>query len=83
MIRRFVAGKTYFESFYEKIFDILVEYNIDKGYDWLCDLFFDFEEALFSFKIENFDCIIKFSYVDNVAEDLSPASFTKVVTLRI
>ena len=40
------------------------------------DLFFDFKEALTSFKFENFDYILKFTYVDYVVEDLSPVSFT-------
>ena len=45
------------------------------------DLFFDFKEALTSFKFENFDYILKFTFVDYVVEDLSPVSFTKVKPL--
>ena len=50
-----MSRKTYFENFYEKASEILVGYNVGKGYDCLCGLFFDFEEALSSFKFENFD----------------------------
>ena len=49
---------------------------------WLCDFFYNFEEVSSSFKFENFDQILKFSYVDNVAEDFLTVSFTKVEHLR-
>ena len=46
-----------------------------KSYDRLYSLFFDFEEALTLFIIENFDNIFKFTCVDNVAKELNLPKF--------
>ena len=50
-----MAHKIYFENFYGKVSEIIVGCNVGKGYDCLCDLFFDFEKVLSFFKFENFD----------------------------
>ena len=50
-----MAFKTYFENFLGKFSEILAGCNVGEDYGCLCDLFFDFEEALSSFKFENFD----------------------------
>ena len=71
-----MARKRYFDNFYEKVFEILVACDIGKGYDCQCDLVFEFEEALSSCKFEYFDYILKFTYVDNVVEDVLLVSFT-------
>ena len=42
-----------FESFYKKDSETLIGNNVDKGHDYLCGLFFNFREALASFKFEN------------------------------
>ena len=49
----------------------------------LCDLFFDFKVVLKAWKLEVFDWILKYTYVDKVAEDPLPVIFTKVVPLSI
>ena len=56
--------------------------NVSKGYDCLCDLLSDCEEALTSFKFENVYQVLKFTSVNNVAEDPLPVHFIKVVLLR-
>ena len=71
-----------FSNFYEKVSEALIGGKKSKGYDCLWDLFFNFVEPLTSFKFKNFDHILKFIYVDNVA-DLSPVNFTKVVPLKV
>ena len=48
-----MAGKTCFENL--KIYKTLIGDNVGKGYDCLYVLFFNFEEALTSFKFKNFD----------------------------
>ena len=40
------------------------------GFDCWCDLFFDFKETITSFKLESFAYFVKYTSVDNVAEDL-------------
>ena len=50
-----MAFKTYFENFLGKFSEILAGCNVGEDYGCLCDLFFDFEEALSSFRFENFD----------------------------
>ena len=44
-----------FENFYEKVSDIFIGENVRRGYDFLRNLIFDFEEALTPFKLEIFD----------------------------
>ena len=48
----------------------LIGDNIGKGDEYFCDSFFDAEEILTSYKLENFDWILKFPYVGNVANNL-------------
>ena len=43
--------KIYFENFYENVSEMLVGYHVGKGYNCLCNLFSDFEEASSSFKV--------------------------------
>ena len=66
---RFVkACKARFESFYEKASKKLIGDDVGKGYDCLCNLFFDFEQGLTSIKSENFDEILKLNNVINAAD---------------
>ena len=55
---------------------------VDKGYDCLCDLCFDSEEALTSYKFENVYQILKLTLLEDVTEDPLSVHFTKVVPLR-
>ena len=71
-----MARKIYFDNFYKKVFEILVACDIGKCHDCQCDLFFEFEEALSSCNFDYFNYILKFTYVDNVAEDVLLVSFT-------
>ena len=51
-----MVRKTYFEFFfYGKVSEILLGCNVGEGYGRLCDLFFDFEEVLSSFKFKDFN----------------------------
>ena len=53
-----MASKAFFEIFYGKVSETLVEENVGRSYYCLCYLFFDFEEALTS---PHSKILIKFS----------------------
>ena len=78
-----VASKAWLETFYETVSKTLPAGKLGKDYDSLSYLFFEFEEALTSFRFEYFDQIVKLNYVNNVAKNLLPVNFTKVVPSKI
>ena len=61
-----------FARHWRKASKTLIADNVGKGYGCFCGLFFDFEKALASFSL-NSSSILKFTYADNVAENLWPA----------
>ena len=69
-------------NFYEQVSEALIANNVGKIKDCLCNLIFDFKEVLTIF-INNINNIInqnitnEFRYVDNVVEDVLPASYTQ------
>ena len=58
---------------YAKFSETLIRGNIGKGYDYLCDLFFDCKNTLTSLILEIF---IKFSF--QLCSDLLSLNFAKI-----
>ena len=77
------ASKAWLEVFYETVSKTLPADKLGKDYDSSSYFFFEFEEALTSFRFEYFDQIVKLSYVNNVAKNLLPVNFTKVIPSKI
>ena len=70
-----MTRKAWLCDFEEKACETLIGDNVGNGYNCLCVLFFNFEEALTSFKIENFYKIFKFTYFDNLVKELNLPKF--------
>ena len=73
-----MAHKAFFENFYEKVFEALIEDNVGRCYDCLRDLFSDFEEAL---TYSNLSILIKFSSL--LMEIMLPKIFLFVNVFKV
>ena len=58
------------------LYKLLNKILVTEDYDCWCDLFSDFKKTITSFKLESFAYFVKYTSVDNDAEDLPYDTFT-------
>ena len=76
-----MARKACFEDFYKNISKELIGDDVSEDYDYLCNMFLYFEEALTFFKFEDSGKSFRPAHIDNVAKNILPADFAKLVPL--